>query len=162
MDALANPSLQRSLHTVLAVVTVVGAATFLIVLLTARRQMAPAGARVSQAHRRRQPVHRHRGRCRLCAAGDAGRQRGGRGPAPVAAGAETADGRAAADDTEVVSARRFSSAKLPALSLDAPDGWTLEADKAGHKVSISSDKARLLVSTAILTEAVDVEALLRS
>ena len=49
-----------------------------------------------------------------------------------------------------MSARRFSSARLPALSLDAPDGWTLEFDKKGHKLTASSEAARLLVSTAVL------------
>ena len=159
MDALANPSLQRSLHVVLGVVTVVGAATFLIVLLTARRAMT-AQARVFR--RRIAAV----GLFIAAAAGAAFALLAipvddGERPAPIAAGAEAEGRREAADDSEVASARRFSSAKLPALSLDAPDGWTLEAAKAGHKVAISSDQARLQISTAILTEAVDVEALLR-
>ena len=159
MDALANPSLQRSLHVVLGVVAVVGAATFLIVLLTAGRAMAPQ----ARVFRRRVAAV---GLFIAVAAGAAFALLAipvddGQRPAPTAAGAEAEGGREAAEDTEVASARRFSSAKLPALSLDAPDGWTLEADKAGHKVAISSATARLLVSTAILTETVDVGALLR-
>ena len=61
---------------------------------------------------------------------------------------------------DVVSARRFSSARLPALSLDAPDGWTLALDEKGHKLTASGEAARLLISTAVLSEAVDVESLL--
>ena len=71
--------------------------------------------------------------------------------------------RSGAGDTredEVVSATRFSSAGLPALTLDAADGWQLEWNKAGRKLTATGDGARLLVSTAILTEAVDPERLL--
>jgi hypothetical protein len=160
VDALANPSLQRSLHIVLAVLTAVGVATSLGVLLIARRPLAPQ-ARVFR--RRVAAVGLFIG----VAAGAAFALlmipvEGGMGaqPAEVAGGGEAEGRREAVDEGEVVSERRFSSARLPALSLDAPDGWRLEADKARHKVTVSSDKARLLVSTAILTEAVDVQALL--
>jgi hypothetical protein len=61
---------------------------------------------------------------------------------------------------EVVSALRFSSAKPPALSLDAPDGWSLELDQATRKLTASSATARLLISTAVLKETVDAESLL--
>jgi hypothetical protein len=52
-----------------------------------------------------------------------------------------------AGEGEVVVASRFSSARLPALSLDAPDGWTLAWTK-GRKLSASGDGARLLISSA--------------
>ena len=160
MNDLANPSLLRPLPIGLAVVAVVGAAMCLGGLLARRRPMA------SQAR-----VFRMRvavvGLFIAVAAVAAFallamplESETGTRPAHVAAGAESPDGPDG-DDGEVVSARRFSSARLPALSLDAPAGWTLEAEKAGHKVAAASDKARLVVSTAILTEAVDVEALLR-
>ena len=64
-------------------------------------------------------------------------------------------------EAELVSAGRFSSAGLPALSMTAPDGWRLAFDKAGRKLTATSDAARLLVSTAVLAEAVDVDTLIR-
>ena len=76
------------------------------------------------------------------------------GAAPSGSGSDDAG------EGEVVSATRFSSAGLPALSLDAPDGWKLEWNKVGRKLTATGDGARLLVSSAILTEAVDVDALL--
>jgi hypothetical protein len=163
VDALANPSLQSSLHVVLAAIAAVGAATFVGVLITARRPLAPstrvflrragavglfvAAAAVAALALLAMPV-------------DSGL---GARPAEVVAPSEADGARPAGDDDDGVSARRSSSARLPGLSLDAPEGWTLEADKAGHKLTVSSDKAkaRLLVSTALLNEAVDVQALLR-
>src|SRR5580765_1036191 len=71
-----------------------------------------------------------------------------------------APGPAPVESEDVVSARRFSSARLPALSLDAPDGWRLELDKAGHKLTATGAGARLLISTAILNEIVDADLLL--
>ena len=75
--------------------------------------------------------------------------------APIVAGAPPA-----AEEEQVVSARRFSSARLPALTLDAPEGWTLAFDEKGRKLTASSKTARLLISTAVLSEAVDVQSLL--
>ncbi len=160
MDDLANPSLLRPLPIALVVVAAVGAAMCLSVLWTRRRFMASqtrvfrirvavvglfiAVAAIAAFALLAMPLESETGAR----------------PAPVAAGAESRSGQDG-NEGEVVSARRFSSAKLPALSLDAPDGWTLEAAKAGHKLAVTSAEARLVVSTAILTEAVNVEALLR-
>jgi len=160
VDDLANPSLLRPLPIALAVVAVVGAAMCLSVLWTSRRLMASqtrvfrirvavvglfiAVAAVAAFALLAMPLE-----------SEMGAQ-----PPQVAVGAESRGGQDG-NEAEVVSARRFSSGKLPALSLDAPDGWTLEAEKAGHKLAAAGDKARLVISTAILTEAVDVEALLR-
>lgn len=151
MDALANPSLQRGLSIALAAVAALGLVTCVFILWSARRSLS-AQARLL---RRRVSV------VALFIAVSAG-----------AAGAvlslpvdtelrapAAASGPAPADD-EVISARRFSSAKLPALSLDAPDGWHLELDQAGHKLSAKSDGARLLISTVVLKEVVDVDFLL--
>jgi hypothetical protein len=66
-----------------------------------------------------------------------------------------------AADEEIASPRRFASRKLPALELDAPDGWTLELDAKGRKLVARNASARLLVSTAVLKDAVDVEEMLR-
>jgi hypothetical protein len=81
---------------------------------------------------------------------------------------EPEPGRAVSDATsgpapedEVATARRFSSARLPALSLDAPDGWMLALDGKGRKLSASGDGARLLISTAVLAGGVDVASLLQ-
>ena len=63
-----------------------------------------------------------RGRCGLRRAGDAGRD-------PSPAREPSWARRRPRQGGCGVSARRFSSARLPALSLDAPDGWTLEADE---------------------------------
>jgi hypothetical protein len=62
---------------------------------------------------------------------------------------------------DVATERQFSSGKLPALSVDAPDGWKLELDPAGRKLTAAGAAARLIVSSAVLTDAVDVQALLR-
>ena len=64
-------------------------------------------------------------------------------------------------EAEIVSPRRFSSTKLPALELEAPDGWKLELDDKTRKLVARNDNVRLLVSTAVLTDAVDVEEMLR-
>jgi hypothetical protein len=156
VDGLANPSLQRWLPIALAVVAALGAAAFVGVLLTAGRPL-PARAR---AFRKRLGMA---GLLVVVAAGAAfvvlrTPAESGTGVGPAApAGGETTDG---VPEGEVATARRFSSARLPAVSLDAPDGWRLEHDKAGRKLVAASDGARLLVSTAILNEIVDVQALL--
>ena len=157
MDALANPSLQRLLPIVLAVVAGLGLATFAGVLASARRPM-PASARL---------FRKRLGMGGLFVAVAAGalyvvfaaplEPEMGAPAGPADPGSGRSD---AASEDEVDSARRLSSAKLPALSLDAPEGWTLAPDKAGRKLTAAGDSARLLVSTAILTEVVDVEALL--
>jgi hypothetical protein len=67
----------------------------------------------------------------------------------------------AGGEADAISPGRFSSARLPALSMTAPDGWTLEFDRAGRKLTATSDGARLLISTATLAEAVDVDAWIR-
>jgi len=74
-----------------------------------------------------------------------------------AAGASPGD---AGSDADVISPARVSSAKLPALSLDAPAGWRLDLDPVAHKLTATSGGTRLLISTAILTEVVDAGALL--
>jgi hypothetical protein len=67
----------------------------------------------------------------------------------------------AAAGGEVASASRFSSARLPALSLDAPAGWTLQLDPKKRKLTAEGGSARLLISTALLKEAADVDSMLR-
>lgn len=152
MDALANPSLQHGLSIALAVVAALGAVTSIAVLWSARRSM-PAQARV---------FRRRVGVVALFVAVAAGAA-GAVLSRPVdsqfgALAAPPPPGAVAVADDEVVSARRFSSAKLPALSVDAPDGWHLELDKAGRKLkAISSGGAHLLISTAVLKEVVDVD-----
>ena len=153
MDFLADPTLQRRLLIGLAVIGAAGVATLLGVLWTARRPM-PHQARV-----RRKRV----GTVALFVIVAAGAAfavlatpvdtETTSASAPLAA---PADG-----EVEVVSAGRFSSAKLPALSMTAPDGWRLELDKTKRKLTATSDNARLLVSTAILAEAVDVDTWIR-
>jgi hypothetical protein len=152
VDVLTKPEFQRSLQIVLAVVAAVGAAMFLGVLWTARRQM-PAQARIRQ--RRIGAV----GLFTMVAAGAAF--------AALATPVEPAPGArpiVAADDPaapeEVVSPRRFTSSKMPALALDAPDGWTLALDDKARKLAATAEHARLGISTAVLTDAVDVEDLL--
>lgn len=141
---------------VLAAIAALGLATFLGVLVTARAPL-PAQARV---------FRRRVGAVALFVVAAAGAAflvlR-----TPVESGTSAIPGAAPSgsrsDDTgegEVASATRFSSAGLPALSLDAPDGWKLEWNKASRKLTATGDGARLLVSTAILTEAVDPERLL--
>jgi len=151
VDALANPSLQRLLLIVLTVVAAAATVTLVAALWSVRRPM-PMPARV---FRRRLAAVSLFVVVAAAAAfavlvtpvDDATHAR-----PPRVAGART-------DEGEVVPAG--SSARIPGLTLDAPEGWKLEADGGGQKVTATSDKARLLVSTAILKEAVDVEALLR-
>jgi hypothetical protein len=153
VDALANPGFQRSLQLVLALVAGAGAAMFLGALWTARRSTSAQ----TRVRRRRIGVV---GLFVTVAAGaafavlatpvdpDPGvRAVGSAGAPPV-------------PQEEVASARRFSSARLPALSLDAPDGWTLALDEKGHKLTATGETARLLISSAVLSEAVDVQSLL--
>jgi hypothetical protein len=157
VDALANPSLQRLLPIVPAVVAALGATLLVGALLAARR---PLGAQ-ARVFRRRVAVV---GLFTLVAGGAAFAVL--RTPVDSGFGVGGAAGRLgdASDggggEVEVASERRFSSAKLPALSLDAPAGWTLELDRAARKLTAAGGGARLLVSTAILTEAVDVQVLL--
>jgi hypothetical protein len=77
----------------------------------------------------------------------------GAGSAATPLAADTGD--------EVASARRFSSDRLPALSLDAPPGWTLELDPKKRKLTAVGAGARLLISTARLKDAADVDSMLR-
>lgn len=159
MDVLANPSVQRWLLVALAIAAAGGALLFLGVLWTARGPM-PAQVRV---FRRRVGAV---GLFVVVAAGAAlavlstpvetGTE-AGMSARSVAAG-DVEDGGAGA---EVATDRRFSSGKLPALSLDAPEGWTLALDEKGRKLAAAGGKARLIVSSANLIEAVDVEAMLR-
>ena len=153
VDALANPSVQHWLLVALAIAAGAGALVFLGVMWTARRPMA-APARV---------FRRRAGAVGLFVAVAAGAgyavlstpvDNGTTARPPVAAGAE-------GEGVEVATERQFSSGKLPALSVDAPDGWKLEVDQTGRKLTAASGTARLLVSSAILTEAVDVEAMVR-
>ena len=123
MDVLANPSVQRWLLVVLAVAAGAGALLFLGVLWTARRPM-PAQARV---FRRRVGAV---GLFVVVAAGAALAVLS----TPVETGTDAPSvavggGEAGADVPDVATARRFSSAKLPALSLDASAGWTLALDE---------------------------------
>ena len=155
MDVLANPSVQRWLLVVLAVAAGGGALVFLGVLWTARRPM-PAHARVFR--RRAGAV----GLFVVVAAGAALAllstpvETGTAAPSVAVGG-----GEAGGDVPDVATERRFSSAKLPALSLDAPAGWTLALDEKGRKLTATGEAGRLMISSALLTEAVDVEAMLR-
>jgi hypothetical protein len=156
VDALVNPSVQRMIPIVLAAIAALALVTFLGVLVTARGPL-PAQARV---------FRRRVGAVALFVVVAAGAAflvlrtpiESDIRALPVAAPSPSGSGDAG--EGEVVSETRFSSAGLPALSLDAPDGWKLEWNKASRKLSAASDGARLLVSSAILTEAVDVEVLL--
>jgi hypothetical protein len=158
VDALANPSVQRWLLVALAIAGGVGALVFLGVLWTARRPIS-APARV---------FRRRAGAVGLFVAVAAGAgyavlstpvDNGTTARPPVAAGA--GPGGEGEGGVEVATERQFSSRKLPALSVDAPDGWKLEVDQTGRKLTAAGGTARLLVSSAILTEAVEVEAMLR-
>lgn len=151
MDALASPEFQRSLPLVLALVAGLGAAMFLGALWTARRT---ASAQTRVRRRRIGAV----GLFVTVAAGAAFVVLAT--PVEPAPGARTVVGAPTAPEEDTVSARRFSSVRLPALSLDAPDGWTLAFDEKGHKLTASSKAARLSISTAVLSEAVDVQSLL--
>jgi hypothetical protein len=154
VEVLANPSVQRWLLVVLAVAAGAGALLFLGVLWTARRPM-PAQARV---FRRRVGAV---GLFVVVAAGAALAVLS----TPVETGTDApsvgGDGAGGADVPDVATERRFSSAKLPALSLDAPAGWTLALDEKGRKLTATGGAGRLMISSALLTEAVDVEAMLR-
>jgi hypothetical protein len=156
VDVLTNPGFQRSLQIVLAIVAAVGGVMFLAVLWSARRPMS-AQARVL---RRRVGAI---GLFVLVAAAAA--------LAVLAVPVEPAPGGGSiaresppqapsTSGDDVATGRRFSSARPPALSLDAPDGWTLALDAKARKLAASSDGARLTISTAVLSDAVDVEALL--
>jgi hypothetical protein len=152
VDVLTKPEFQRSLQIGLAVVAALGAAVFLGVLWTARRPI-PAQARI----RRR----------RIGAVGLFAMLAAGAAFAALATPVEPEPGArfvATAADVpapeDVATARRFSSAKMPALSLDAPDGWTLELDEKGRKLAATRKHAHLSISSALLTNAVDVENLL--
>ena len=153
VDALANPAFQRSLQLGLALLAAVGAAMLAGALWSARRPMSTS-ARV---------LRKRVGAIGLFVAVAAGAAYGvlstpvdtGAGaPAPGAAPPET-------PGEEVATPQRFSSARLPALSLDAPAGWTLLLDEKGRKLTAAGDRARLLVSSAVLSDVVDVESLLR-
>jgi len=153
VDFLADPTLQRRLLIGLAVIGAAGVATLLGVLGTARRPM-PHGARV----RRNRVVSV--AMFVVVAAGAAF--------AVLATPVETETTSAstplaapADGEADVISAGRFSSAKLPALSMTAPDGWKLELDKTKRKLTATSANARLLVSTAIVAEVVDVDTWIR-
>ena len=151
MDALANPSLQHGLSIALAVVAALGLVTCVLILWSARRAIS-AQARV---------LRRRVGVVALfiaVAAGAAGVVLSLPVDTELHVPAATS-GSAPADD-EVVTAQRFSSAMLPALSLNAPEGWRLELDKAAHKLTAKSDGAKLLISTVVLKEVVDVDFLL--
>jgi hypothetical protein len=156
VDALANPSVQRLMPIVIAAVGALGAAVFLGVLLTVRRPMPP---RARILRKRMGAV----GLFVVVAAGAAYALLGapaepemGAQPPPAIAVETGADA-----EGEVVSPRRFSSSRLPALELDAPDGWKLELDAKARRLSARSDNVSLLVSTALLTDAVDVAEMLR-
>lgn len=154
MDALANPSLQRGLSLALVAIAAAGALIGAAMLVSARASNQ-AGARL---RRRRVGV------VALFVAVAAGAALAAlSAPVEQAARAplEAAARPGPASEPEVVSARRFSSAKMPALSLDAPDGWQLQLDEAARKLTASSTGgARLLITTAALTEAIDVDLLL--
>jgi len=156
VDALANPSVQRIIPIVLAAIAALAAVTFLGVLLAARGPL-PAQARV---------FRRRVGAVALFVVVAAGaafivlRTPVESGPSALPGAAPSGSGPDDAGEGEVVSASRFSSARLPALSLEAPDGWKLEFEKASRKLTATGEGARLLVSSAILTEPVDAEALL--
>jgi hypothetical protein len=154
VDVLANPSVQRWLLIGLAVIGAAGVVTLFGVLWAARRPM-PHRARV---------LRRRVGAVALFVIVAAGaafallatpvETETSASPPPTA----PAPGEG---EAELVSTGRFSSAELPALSMTAPDGWRLAFDKAGRKLTATSETARLLVSTAILREAVDVDTLIR-
>jgi hypothetical protein len=153
VDALANPSLQRLLLIGLAATAVLGAATFFGVLWSARRPMS------AQARVFRKRVGAVGLFVVLAAAAAFAVLRTPVEPG-IGAGAPALTASGGDRDDEVATAGRFSSAKLPALSLEAPEGWQLELDRTGRKLTAAREGARLLVSTAILTEAVDVQVLL--
>jgi hypothetical protein len=152
VDALANPAFQRTLQLVLAVVAVAGAVMVVVALWSARRPMSTS-ARV---------LRKRVGAIGLFVAVAAGAAYGVLStPVDPGPGAQTTGAPPEAPGDEVATAQRFSSARLPALSLDAPPGWALVFDEKGRKLSAGGETARLVISSAVLADAVDVEALLR-
>lgn len=158
VDVLANPSVQRWLLIGLAAIGAAGVATLFGVLWAARRPMP---------HRER-VLRRRVGAVSLFVVVAAGAafallatpvETETSASPPTTATVPAA--AAAEGEAELASAGRFSSAGLPALSMTAPDGWRLAFDKAGRKLTATSDTTRLLVSTAILAEVVDVDTLIR-
>jgi len=153
VDALANPAFQRTLQLALAVVAAAGAVMVVVAMWSARRPMSTS-ARV---------LRKRVGAVGLFVAVAAGAAYGvlstpvetGPGAQPIAAGPPETP------DVEVATAQRFSSPRLPALSLEAPAGWVLAFDEKARKLTAGGDTARLLVSSAVLADAVDVAALLR-
>jgi hypothetical protein len=63
-------------------------------------------------------------------------------------------------ESEVKTPIRFSSSRLPALSIDAPAGWHLTFDRNTGKLE-ATGKAALVIKTALLTEAVDPAAIVK-
>ena len=153
MDVLTNSGFQRTLPIVLVIVAAAGAVMVAGALWSAGRARS-ASARV---------LRRRVAAIGLFVAVAAGAAYGILSlPVEPAAGPAPSDATSGpATEDEVSSARRFTSARLPALSLDAPDGWTLALDGKGRKLSASGDGARLLISTAVLAGGVDVPSLLQ-
>jgi len=154
LDALTNPSVQRLLPIVIAVVGALGAAMFLGVVWSARRPVSPR-ARV---------FRKQVGAVGLFIVVTAGVAYAllGRPVEPVVGAPPAATpGAGAAAEEEISSPRRFSSSNLPALELDAPEGWKLDLAAKTRKLAARTDNVSLLVSTAVLREAVDVEEMLR-
>lgn len=153
VDALANPAFQRTLQLVLALLAAVGAAMLVGALWSARRPMSTS-ARV---------LRKRVGAIGLFVAVAAGAAYAVLAtPVDTGAGAQTPGALPPeAPQEEVSTPQRFSSARMPALSLEAPAGWTLMLDEKGRKLTAAGDRARLLVSSAVLADAVDVESLLR-
>jgi len=152
VDVLTNSGFQRTLPSVLVIVAAAGAVMVAGGLWSVGRARS-ASARV---------LRRRVAAIGLFVAVAAGAAYGVLSmpvePEPGRAASETP---APAPEEEVSTARRFSSARLPALSLDAPDGWTLALDGKGRKLSASGDGARLLISAAVLAGGVDVPSLLQ-
>ena len=124
MDALENPSVQQTISIVLAAIAASGLVIFLGVWWTARGPL-PAPVRL---------FRRRVGAVALFVVVAAGAAFAVL-RTPVESGTRAVPGTApsgsGSDDTgeaEVVSANRFSSARLPALTLDVPDGWKLDFD----------------------------------
>ncbi|HEY7376416.1 MAG TPA: hypothetical protein VIF57_29930 [Polyangia bacterium] len=153
MDSLANPSVQHGLSMALAAVAAAAVLTFVATALGARRAKVAA----TRIFLRRAALV---AAFMAVAAGAAFALLS----TPVETGTPVPPAGPPAGEpaagVDVSSPARFSSAKLPALSLDAPAGWRLELDAAAHKLAATSGGTRLLISTAILTEAVDAGALL--
>jgi hypothetical protein len=154
LDALTNPSVQRLLPIVIAVVGALGAALFLGAVWSGRRPVSPR----ARVFRKQVGVV---GLFIVVAAGVAYALLGRPVEPVVGAPPAATPGAAAEVDEEIASPRRFSSGNLPALELDAPEGWKLELDARTRKLAARTDGVSLLVSTAILREAIDVEDMLR-